>query len=486
MINYFTMSKKQLETMNLNMKTVLTHLSPADALKEIISNAIDEHTSKNITKDIKIYKKGKKYIIEDYGEGITKHAFIYNINKTDDNLIGMYGYGLKDALGILNTNDIKVEIITKKHIFTPVMRDIPSEDGIISTLHLDIIPNTTKTLEKDVGTQFIFTNLSDEEICKAKSKFIVFIKPKILYHSTIGDVFLKDGVQSLYYNGVEVYDATGYHFSYNLHSNDNIDKLLNRDRKQIDLTQVTKYIHKIWKTYDIYGETYDDINSIEIFEKFEEMLENDLDTLQEFSNKDILRNIITQLNCSEKYVFVGIKEKITKDINILIEEANRTIYKLGNGVIKKFNVNTIKSLNKKPLFYGNTYDDAETMPINTLMCYTTQKENKEYIKQLITNAIQNISKTLTIPDHILNKLETIEIIDDDEEEENADDTLCKEGYDFTDEQIKITEKFANNHNKLIGSIYYYIITNYGDDKQLLFDKLGTNMSTSNKKSWFSW
>ena len=498
LLNYWTMSKKQIESMNLNMKTVLTHLTPADALKEIISNAIDEHTSKQITKDIKIYKKGKKHIIEDYGEGITKHAFIYNINKNDENLIGMYGYGLKDALGILNTNNVKVEIITKKNIFTPVMRDIPGEDGIISTLHLDIMPNTTRTLDKDVGTQFILTNLSDEDMCKAKSKFIEFIKPKILHQSDIGDVFLKEGIQSLYYNGVEVYEGTGYHFSYNLHSNDNIDKLLNRDRKQIDLTQVNKYIYKIWKIYDIYGETYDDINNVEINDKLEEILENDLDTLQEFSNKDVLRNIISQLNNSEKYVFVGIKEKITKEIQSLIENDNRTIYKLGNGVIKKFNVNTIKSLNKKPLFYGNTYDDAETVPIQTLMCYSSQKENKDYIKQLITNAIQNISKTITIPDHILEKLETIEIVEDDDEDTNDNDNsndnndnddanlIYKDGYDFSNEQIKITEKFASNHNKLIGAIYYYIITNYGEDKHMLFDKLGTNMSNVNKKSWFSW
>ena len=43
------------------------------------------------------------------------------------------------------------------------------------------------------------------------------------------------------------------------------------------------------------------------------------------------------------------------------------------------------------------------------------------------------------------------------EDNSFDFVLTDPPYDFTDEQIRITEKFASNHNKLIGAIYYYII-----------------------------
>lgn len=491
------MSKKQSEDINLNIgPKVLSHLGIPDALKEIISNGIDEHIDKQITKDIKVLKKGKKWIIRDFGNGLTKKAFVYNINKEGENQIGLFGYGLKDALGILNSNDVKVEIVTQKYRFTPKMKEIVGDDGPITTLHVNITPNTTKTLEEDVGTEFIFTNLEDEDMFKAKEKFVHFIKPTILHKTDIGEVFLNDGNQSLYYNGVNVYDTTGFHFSYNLYSNPEIDKLLNRDRKQIELLLIKKIITKMWKNYPLYDNETGEVNNYEIFEKINEICECDIDALQEFNNIEILRNLIKQINESNNYVFVGNNEKISKKMQLSIEKNNRESYVLGDGIKKKFNVKSIKSLYKKPLFYGNTYDDTTTIPIHTLMYYSSQKENKDYIIQIINNAITNISKIIQIPDNIKQKFQNIEIIDDkennDENDSDSDsdddnhETVYKDGYDFSDDNIKITEKFANNHNKLIGAIYYYIITNYDDDKQVLFDKLGTSISNVNKKSWFSW
>jgi len=84
---------------------VLTHLDVEDALKEIISNAIDEHILCKSDVDIKIYKNDdKKWCIRDFGGGMKKSNFKFNINTDkleNHNIIGMYGFGLKDAIGNL-------------------------------------------------------------------------------------------------------------------------------------------------------------------------------------------------------------------------------------------------------------------------------------------------------------------------------------------------------------------------------------------------
>ena len=69
----------------------------------------------------------------------------------------MYGFGLKDAIGILFTNNIKFKIYTEDYIYTPVLRgrkDYPDDE----TIHIEIIRN--KTYEIECGTEFVFNNIT--------------------------------------------------------------------------------------------------------------------------------------------------------------------------------------------------------------------------------------------------------------------------------------------------------------------------------------
>lgn len=90
---------------DLNIGNVLEHLEIEDSLKEIISNGLDEHILTESKRDIKIYKNdNNNWCIRDYGRGIKSSNFKFDINndKQDNHdIIGMYGYGLKDAIGNL-------------------------------------------------------------------------------------------------------------------------------------------------------------------------------------------------------------------------------------------------------------------------------------------------------------------------------------------------------------------------------------------------
>ena len=54
---------------DLNIEQVLENWSKADALREIISNALDEQILSN-TKPITLFKDGDVWHIRDYGRGV--------------------------------------------------------------------------------------------------------------------------------------------------------------------------------------------------------------------------------------------------------------------------------------------------------------------------------------------------------------------------------------------------------------------------------
>lgn len=75
---------------DLNIEQVLENWSKADALREIIANALDEQVLSN-TKTIDIYKDKDTWHIRDYGRGIKYIHFTQNENDEkigSDKLIG--------------------------------------------------------------------------------------------------------------------------------------------------------------------------------------------------------------------------------------------------------------------------------------------------------------------------------------------------------------------------------------------------------------
>lgn len=89
--------------LDLNIEKVLESWSNADAIREIIANALDEKQLTK-TKDIEIFKDAEsKWHIVDFGRGFQSKHLTQNENpekQNAKNLIGKFGVGLKDALGV--------------------------------------------------------------------------------------------------------------------------------------------------------------------------------------------------------------------------------------------------------------------------------------------------------------------------------------------------------------------------------------------------
>jgi len=453
---------------------VLAHLEIEDALKEIISNAIDEHNSiePKPKKDIEIGQKDNgKWFIRDYGRGIKTKHFEQNINpeKTNNpNMKGCFGYGLKDSIAVLYSKNITFKIYTKSYIYIPVMHaksDFPDQE----TLHIQVTQNKTHQISK--GTEFVFDNLTLELINKAKSKFIQFKNPTILFENDECKMFKLDTYQSVFINGVEVRANTNLHFSYDVKSTDKITKLFNRDRKDINIKPIMKYIHDVCLKKII-------ITKIEgqFFDLIRDILGLDEKLLQEFNQIDILRSIIYQINSFDKYVFIGTKEKY-KDIKYKIIADNKEILFLGNGCKRKFGVKTIRELWHTDKFSSkiNTDDNKNILTIYKYI----DADNFDFIK--IIAPIEKIFKKL--PDNIKENIRNIVIDNDynDSESESDDDdddeteieptlkTTDKDkiktyGYDFDTLPLRVSRKLTHEkyEEKLFAALTKYIFNTLPD------------------------
>jgi hypothetical protein len=530
-----------MESIDLNLgKNVLDHWSVSDALREIISNAFDEHTKHNIKK-IPIIKQNKRndyYEIMDYGMGIKLKDFIQNANMTkvnDERIIGTFGFGLKDALGVLCKKEIEFEILTNEYIFTP--KYIKKQRG--ETLHI-IVEENKRRMSDEFGTRFVFKNLRTLDMNKARQLFLQLNSdiPKVLYEDkTHNKIFKFEGKkQSIYVNGVKIINNSGYHYSYDLNKNKSFVTSFNRDRQNININIFKKPIQTILENVELF-----DMNNNVINKDFFDLIKKILSTLKlkEFSYVDILRNLIKQMNSIDKYIFVDKSDKIRSSIiKKKIDESKRTVFVLNDEIKKKFKKNgkqikNIKELYNKEVFYKvrELCDDSKN--IFTLMaCESKIIIDQKKIQEKIGKLIEEIKKKLNIEldSSIEEKLLNITIdenldsynednnddndnndesdSDDDgeedtnnsdeedndenniESEDEEDDKINKlynpkEGYDFTDDELKISVKLSKNDNKLKTIIIYkYILPNLNDSDQLvLFQKL---IETATGTSWFNW
>lgn len=450
-------------------ENVLEHMNTEDAIRELISNALDEHKLKNIQENIKIFKDNNNWIIKDLGDGITGKNFICDINKEKQkrcDMIGMFGYGLKDAIAVLRNNKIDIKIITKKNVFIPSMKEKHGTDE--KTLHVDVLPNYEK-INENCGTEIIMLNLEDSDMNKAKNKFVQFLDIKYLYNDDIVKIFKRDDEQSVFINGVEVYNNTDYNISYDINLNEEIKKALNRDRKSVDKKIIDCIIKKILQQITLFNTDREIIN-YDFFDLITEILGYDTEKkLREFNSKNIIKYLISQINENGNYLFVDKSEKTNKCAKE-ISNCGCNIYILGDVVIKKFKVKHAKELNYINKFYGKRMK-PDSKKIHTLIDHIENKEkNKEVVRNKMNNALKSLEKSIKIPDDIRKKISNVEV----------DESLNEDEIDVGNE-ISVSCKMSDN--KLAGVIFEYILSNVKNkDKDIMYNKLGELLI--GKKSWF--
>lgn len=233
---------------DLNIEQVLENWSKADALREIIANALDEQVLSN-TKTIDIYKDKDTWHIRDYGRGIKYIHFTQNENDEkirSDKLIGKFGVGLKDSLAVLFRHGCKVVIESK---FNHVETKMALKSGFdIQTLHAEFKDATDDAM---VGTDFAIQGISDKDMGDAKHRFLVFNQLTLLESTKYGEVYTceKEQIPSVYINGVKVAEEMNFMFNYNITSmNAQIRKALNRERSNVGRTAYADTVKNILKS----------------------------------------------------------------------------------------------------------------------------------------------------------------------------------------------------------------------------------------------
>ena len=256
--------------------------------------------------------------------------------------------------------------------------------------------------------------------------------------------------------------------------------------------------------------------------------------LKEFSPIDVLRSLIQQINSIDKYIFVDKSDKLKSTIiKDKIKKSKREVFVLSDLIKKKFTKNGKKIKNIKELYNNEVFyrsSDKDTKNIFTLLsCESKIIRDQEKIQTKIGKLLQEIKKKLDIvlDSDIEDKLLKIVIddeldienedeeddeykdadedvndnedVDEDVDEDNASESESdsedeikhkdnnrniKEGYDFSEDVLKISVRLSENDNKLKAIIIYkYILPNLNESEQLtLFQKL---IETKNG-SWFGW
>ncbi|MFB9974580.1 ATP-binding protein [Allobacillus sp. SKP2-8] len=232
---------------DLNVEKVLEHWTIAHALREIIANALDESILTN-TDEPQIFKDhDNKWHIRDFGRGLKYEHLTQNENseKTEhpDKVIGKFGVGLKDAMATFDRRNIGVIIQSKYSDITIEKLTKGNFDDLV-TLHA-IVKNPT--YPNMVGTDFILTNVKEDDIKKAKNFFLQYSGEKIIETTKYGELIENStGLSKIYVNGLSVAEEENFLFSYNITSTTKqLRKSLNRERTNVGRTAYSDRIKSI-------------------------------------------------------------------------------------------------------------------------------------------------------------------------------------------------------------------------------------------------
>ena len=508
-------------TIDLNLgENVLNHLNVIDAIRELISNAFDAKNLSKSTHNVSIKYNEKKNILEiiNYDSCIEQNNFIYTNNKLkrNKNIIGMYGYGLKDALAILYKRNIPITIETNKHKFTTkLMKTQNTDTDRLSTLH--VILEKKKNIDKDIYNKITLENILKKDYETITNDFIELFnkKQKILYEDNIGNKIYKlDGRnQHIFVNGVRVITKSKNYFSYDFVKDDDIIKVTNRDRRNINNDIFVRKITKIWNSIKIVKD--DEIICDDIFDNIKKILKSSK-TLYELNKKDIIRNLLIQINSLNTYIFIDKKDDITKrSIKKMIEESKRNMFILGECVRNKFKTNNkkiknISELNNKFIFYNNNscnnikiytlkeLEDPLKPIIKEIDKIITELKDKfnieldeeveESLKNIKLREESNINENLSDEEDFLSANENSDCESDDNTEESNEiynNKLKGNDYDFTNNPMEITKGLLEDDSRLKSLIFNYILHHITEEEKIsIFTKVFKDKGLN---SWFtSW
>lgn len=300
---------------DLNIDKILENWNVEHALREVIANALDEQSISR-TQDVRIEKRGESiWSIRDFGRGIKYEHFVQNESLEKLNakgVIGKFGIGLKDALATFDRKGIRIKIFSRYGDIRIERLNKGGFDDII-TLHAIIDEPSRPMME---GTEFLLYGVSDGDIEKAKSFFLIFSNHSVLESTKVGDIIERNAYSPayIYVNGVKIASEDNFLFSYNITTlSSALRKALNRERINVGRTAYSPSV----RTMLLESEN----------EKVVDALSKDLQLFSNGTSHDELKWTDVQMHTSrllnqrKNVVFVTSKQMLEK--NDLVHEAER-------------------------------------------------------------------------------------------------------------------------------------------------------------------
>lgn len=231
---------------DLNIRGYLKDWDIFHAVRELISNAMDESVISGTDKPI-IKKIGdKSWQIIDFGRGINPSSLVIseNTEKVKPGVIGKFGIGLKDAINVFQNNNIKLTLQSK---FGLIEFELMKKHGFEDlTIHAKITP-----CEMMIGTVATLANISDDDINKARELFLIYSPRKRIYCGKFGEIYERlnsDKFAGIYINGLQISHEDDFLFHYNITNiTATIRKGLNRERNEVGSTVYAERIQHILK-----------------------------------------------------------------------------------------------------------------------------------------------------------------------------------------------------------------------------------------------
>ncbi len=221
---------------DLNIEKMLEDWDVSHAIREVIANALDERALTG-TADIEITGGPTRFVIRDFGRGLTHRHLTQNENEEKlsrtDVCIGKFGVGLKDALATFHRHGVGVRLRSRHGDFA-VSKAAKHGFGDIATLHAVISDPSDPSM---VGTEVTLDGCTAEDVGAAKGLFHRFSGERVLAETPHGQILERRGGARIYVKGVKVADEPNFLFSYNITSvNAAIRKALNRERSNVGRT----------------------------------------------------------------------------------------------------------------------------------------------------------------------------------------------------------------------------------------------------------
>ena len=256
---------------DLNVETVLEHWSVAQAVREILANALDEHLLGH-GDEPEITKVGAtEWTVRDFGRGLRHEHLTQNENPeklASDAVIGRFGVGLKDALAVLDRHGVRVELASKWSTITTAMHPKAGFPDT-TTLHAVVGPPRDPNM---VGTVATLRGLSADDMAEAKSFFLRWNDERVVETTQYGSVL--DGAGRVYVRGLRVATDDEFLFSYDITKlNAKLGRALNRERANVGRSAYTDRVKDILlasTSAEVAGALADDLAAFESGEQHAE------------------------------------------------------------------------------------------------------------------------------------------------------------------------------------------------------------------------